>query len=121
MGSRVLIVDDAGFMRIMLKDILTRGGFEVVAETDNGITAVELYKELKPDVVTMDITMPGMDGIRALREIISFDSDAKVIMCTALGQQTVVVEAIKLGAVDFIEKPFQKEQVVNALKKALKL
>ncbi len=121
MGSKVLIVDDAGFMRIMLKDIIIKGGFEVVAEADNGITAVELYKKLKPDAVTMDITMPGMDGIRALKEILLFDRDAKVIMCTALGQHTMVVEAIKVGAVDFIGKPFQKDQVVSALKKALML
>lgn len=121
MGSRILIADDASFMRTMLKDIITKGGFEVVAETDNGLTAVELYKKLKPDAVTLDITMPGMDGLGVLKEIKSFDSDAKVIMCTAMGQQTVVVEAIKFGAVDFIEKPFQTEQVVNALNKALKI
>lgn len=121
MGPRVLIVDDAGFMRSMLKDIVSKDGFEVIAEADNGIKAVELYKELKPDAVTMDITMPEMDGIRALREIISYDNDAKVIMCSAMGQQTMVVEAIKLGAVDFVEKPFQTDRVINALKKALKL
>lgn len=121
MSPKVLIVDDAGFMRSMLRDIVSKDGFEVVAEADNGIKAVELYKELKPDAVTMDITMPEMDGIRALKEILYYDSKAKVIMCTAMGQQSMVVEAIKLGAVDFVEKPFQTEQVVNALRKALKL
>lgn len=121
MNPRILIVDDAGFMRSMLKDIVTRDGFEVVAEADNGITAVELYKELKPDAVTMDITMPEMDGVRALKEIMSYDSNAKVVMCSAMGQQTMVVEAIRLGAVDFIEKPFQTERVITALKKALKI
>jgi two-component system chemotaxis response regulator CheY len=121
MNPRILIVDDAGFMRSMLKDIVTRDGFEVVAEADNGITAVELYKEHKPDAVTMDITMPEMDGVRALKEIMSYDSDAKVVMCSAMGQQTMVVEAIRLGAVDFIEKPFQTERVITALKKALKI
>jgi two-component system chemotaxis response regulator CheY len=121
MNPRVLIVDDAGFMRRMLKNIVSQGGFEIVGEADNGITAVEMYKELKPDAVTMDITMPQMDGLTALKEILAYDSNAKIIMCSAMGQQFMVVEAIKLGAVDFVEKPFETEQVVKALRKALNL
>lgn len=121
MYPRVLVVDDAGFMRRMLVNIISQGGFEVVGEADNGLSAVELYKQLKPDAVTMDITMPQMDGLAALKEILSFDSNAKIIMCSAMGQQFMVVEAIKQGAVDFIEKPFQTDQVVKSLSKALNL
>lgn len=121
MNPKVLIVDDAGFMRRMLVNILSQGGFDVVGEADNGITAVELYKQLRPDAVTMDITMPAMDGISALKEILSYDRNAKIIMCSAMAQQTMVVEAIKLGAVDFVEKPFQTDQVVKALNKVLNL
>jgi two-component system chemotaxis response regulator CheY len=121
MNPRIIIADDAGFMRRMLINILTQGGFEVVGEAENGVQAVELYKQLKPDAITMDITMPEMDGITALKEIIAFDSNAKVVMCSAMGQQFMVVEAIKLGAVDFVEKPFQTEQVVKALHKALNI
>jgi two-component system chemotaxis response regulator CheY len=121
MYPKILIVDDAGFMRRMLINIISQGGFEVVGEADNGLTAVEMYKQLKPDAVTMDITMPQMDGLNALKEILAFDSNAKVIMCSAMGQQFMVVEAIKLGAVDFIEKPFQTDQVVKAINKALNL
>ncbi len=121
MSPKVLIVDDAGFMRKMLRNIIAQGGFEVIGEADNGVTAVELYKQLQPDAVTMDITMPEMDGITTLKEILAYDSNAKIIMCSAMGQQFMVVEAIKLGAVDFIEKPFQTDQVVKAISKALNL
>ncbi|MDF2890000.1 MAG: chemotaxis response regulator [Clostridia bacterium] len=121
MNPRIIIADDAGFMRRMLINILSQGGFEVVGEAENGVQAVELYKQLKPDAITMDITMPEMDGITALKEIIAYDSNAKVVMCSAMGQQFMVVEAIKLGAVDFVEKPFQTEQVVKALHKALNI
>jgi len=121
MNPRIIIADDAGFMRRMLINILSQGGFEVVGEAENGAEAVELYKQLKPDAITMDITMPEMDGITALKEIIAYDSNAKVVMCSAMGQQFMVVEAIKLGAVDFVEKPFQTEQVVKALHKALNI
>lgn len=121
MNPRVLIVDDAGFMRKILIKIVSQGGFEVVGEADNGKSAVEMYKELKPDAVTMDITMPQMDGLTALKEILSYDKNAKIIMCSAMGQQFMVVEAIKLGAVDFVEKPFETEQVVKALRKALNI
>ncbi|EDS76741.1 response regulator [Clostridium massiliodielmoense] len=117
--SRVLIVDDAAFMRMMIKDILEKNGFEVVGEASNGIKAVELYKSEKPDVVTMDITMPDMDGIEAVKEIKKIDPAAKIIMCSAMGQQTMVMDAIKSGAKDFIVKPFQADRVLEAVKKVI--
>lgn len=117
MGKRVLVVDDAAFMRMMLKDILTKNGYEVVGEAANGNEAVEKYRELKPDVVTMDITMPEKDGITAVREIMALDSNARIIMCSAMGQQAMVMEAIQAGAKDFIVKPFQQERVIQALQK----
>lgn len=116
---RVLIVDDAAFMRMMLKDILTKNGYDVAGEAANGLKAVELYKQERPDIVTMDITMPEMDGIQAVKEIKSFDPNAKIVMCSAMGQQAMVMEAIKSGAKDFIVKPFQPERVLEALKKVL--
>ena len=109
--AKVLIVDDAAFMRMMIKDILEKGGFEIVGEANNGIKAVELFKKEKPDVVTMDITMPDMDGIEAVKAIKEFDPAAKIIMCSAMGQQTMVMDAIKAGAKDFIVKPFQLERL----------
>ena len=105
--TKVLIVDDLAFMRMMIKDILQKNGFEVIGEASNGIEAVNLYKKERPDVVTMDITMPDMDGIEAVKEIRAFDPSAKVIMCSAMGQQSMVMDAIKSGAKDFIVKPFQ--------------
>ncbi|HBT20142.1 MAG TPA: two-component system response regulator [Peptococcaceae bacterium] len=117
MGKRVLVVDGAAFMRMMLKDILTKNGYEVVGEAANGNEAVEKYRELKPDVVTMDITMPEKDGITAVREIMALDSNARIIMCSAMGQQAMVMEAIQAGAKDFIVKPFQQERVIQALQK----
>ncbi|MBC7345084.1 MAG: response regulator [Clostridia bacterium] len=119
MGKSVLIVDDAAFMRMMIKDILVRNGYEVAGEAENGIMAVEMYKELKPDVVTMDITMPEMDGITAVREIKKQDPQARIIMCSAMGQQLMVMEAIQAGARDFVVKPFQQERVLQALRKVL--
>lgn len=119
MSKRVLIVDDAAFMRMMLKDILTKNGYEVVAEANDGTQAVEMYKEHKPDLVTMDITMPEMDGITALKEIRAFDGEANVIMCSAMGQQAMVIEAIQSGAKDFIVKPFQADRVLEAVQKTL--
>ncbi|WP_448375947.1 chemotaxis protein CheY [Fervidobacterium sp.] len=118
--ARVLVVDDAAFMRMMLKDILTKGGHEVVGEAANGVEAVEKYKELKPDVVTMDITMPEMNGIDAIKEIRKFDPNATVIVCSAMGQQAMVIEAIQAGAKDFIVKPFQAARVIEAVQKVLK-
>lgn len=119
MANRVLVVDDAAFMRMMLKDILNKNGFEVVGEAENGQQAVEKYKEVKPDVTTMDITMPEMDGISAVKQIKALDPGAKVVMCSAMGQQAMVIEAIQAGAKDFIVKPFQPERVVEALRKVL--
>lgn len=119
MGKKVLVVDDAAFMRMMIKDILTKNGYEVVGEAENGALAVERYKELHPDLVTMDITMPEMDGISAVREIKAMDSSARIIMCSAMGQQAMVIDAIQAGAKDFIVKPFQPERVLEAVSKAL--
>ncbi|MDD2447106.1 MAG: response regulator [Tissierellia bacterium] len=120
MSKRVLIVDDAIFMRMKLKDILEKNGFEVVAEAQNGQEAVEKYKAEKPDLVTMDITMPEMDGVSALKEIKKIKEDAKVVMCSAMGQQAMVMEAIQAGAVDFIVKPFESERVIQSLNKAIR-
>uniref|UniRef100_A0A7C5YEC2 Response regulator n=1 Tax=Fervidobacterium nodosum TaxID=2424 RepID=A0A7C5YEC2_9BACT len=118
--ARVLVVDDAAFMRMMLKDILTKAGHEIVGEAANGVEAVEKYKELKPDVVTMDITMPEMNGIDAIKEIKKVDPNATVIVCSAMGQQAMVIEAIQAGAKDFIVKPFQASRVIEAVQKVLK-
>ena len=117
--TKVLIVDDAAFMRMMIKDILQKNGFEVIGEGSNGIEAVNLYKKERPDVVTMDITMPDMDGIEAVKEIRAFDPSAKVIMCSAMGQQSMVMDAIKSGAKDFIVKPFQADRVLEAIRKVV--
>lgn len=119
MSGKVLIVDDAAFMRMMIKDILTKNGFEVVGEANDGAQAVEKYKELNPDLVTMDITMPEMDGITALKEIKAIDPSAKIIMCSAMGQQAMVIDAIQAGAKDFIVKPFQADRVIEAIQKAI--
>ena len=117
MVKKVLIVDDAAFMRIKLKDILEKNNYEVVGEAENGIEAIEKYKEVSPDIVTMDITMPEMDGVEALKEIKAFDPNAKILMCSAMGQQSMVMDAIRAGAVDFIVKPFDTERVIHALDK----
>ncbi|ATO47945.1 MULTISPECIES: response regulator [Brevibacillus] len=119
MSNKVLIVDDAAFMRMMVKEILTKNGFTVVGEASDGAQAVEKYKELGPDLVTMDITMPEMDGITALKEIRKMDPNARVIMCSAMGQQSMVIDAIQAGAKDFIVKPFQADRVIEAIKKTL--
>jgi two-component system chemotaxis response regulator CheY len=119
MSNKVLIVDDAAFMRMMIKEILTKNGYTVVGEASDGAQAVEKYKELDPDLVTMDITMPEMDGITALKEIKKIDPNARVIMCSAMGQQAMVIDAIQAGAKDFIVKPFQADRVIEAIKKTL--
>lgn len=119
MSKSVLIVDDAAFMRMMIKDILTKNGYEVTGEAENGEEAIEKYKELTPDLVTMDITMPEKDGIAALKEIKEIDGEAIVIMCSAMGQQAMVIDAIQAGAKDFIVKPFQADRVMEAVSKAL--
>lgn len=119
MGKRVLIVDDAAFMRIKLKDILEKNGYEVAGEAQNGNEAVAKYKETQPDLVTMDITMPDKDGVEALKEIKAIDKNATVLICSAMGQQTMVMDAIRAGAIDFIVKPFDTERVIKALDKAI--
>ena len=115
----ILIVDDAAFMRMMLKDILSKNGYDVVGEAANGNEAVQKFNELKPDLITLDITMPEMDGIQALKKIKETDPSAKCVMCSAMGQQAMVVEAIQNGAKDFIVKPFQADRVLEAVKKVL--
>ena len=119
MSGKILIVDDAVFMRIKLKDILTKNGYEVVGEAQNGQEAFEKYQATNPDVVTMDITMPDVDGLEALKMIRAHDPNAKVIMCSAMGQQGMVMDAIKSGAKDFIVKPFDTDRVINAITKVL--
>ena len=119
MGKQILIVDDAAFMRMMIKDILSKNGYDVVGEAENGLKAVEKYEELKPDLVLMDITMPEMDGIQAVKTIKSSHGDAKIVMCSAMGQQAMVIEAIQAGAKDFIVKPFQADRVLEAVKKVI--
>jgi two-component system chemotaxis response regulator CheY len=117
--TRVLICDDAAFMRMMLKDILSKNGFEVVGEAANGNEAIQKYDELKPDVVTMDITMPLCDGVQALKTIMGKDPSAKIVMCSAMGQQAMVIESIQAGARDFVVKPFQPDRVIGALSKVV--
>lgn len=119
MAKNILVVDDAAFMRMMLRDVLTKNGYNIVGEAENGKMAVQKYMELKPDLITMDITMPEMDGIQALKIIRQNEPQAKVIMCSAMGQQALVVDAIQAGANDFIVKPFQAERIIEAVKKAI--
>jgi two-component system chemotaxis response regulator CheY len=117
--SKILIVDDAAFMRFMLKDILIKGGHEVIGEAPNGFVAIEMYNSLFPDIVTMDITMPEMDGTEALKKIMSQHPSAKIIMCSAIGQKHKVVQAIQAGAKDFIVKPFQPDRVIEAINRVV--
>ena len=119
MSNTVLVCDDAIFMRTMIGDILTQAGFEIVGEAESGLQAVQKYRELKPDLVTMDIVMPDMGGIDAVREICRQDPDAKILMCSAMGQQALVVEAIQAGAKDFVVKPFQPSRVLEAVQRVL--
>ena len=119
MAKNILICDDAAFMRMMIKDILSKNGYNVAGEAENGLKAVEKYKEVSPDLVLMDITMPEMDGIQALKEIKKLDAGAMVIMCSAMGQQAMVIESIQAGAKDFIVKPFQADRVIEAVKKVV--
>ncbi|MDR3288295.1 MAG: response regulator [Peptococcaceae bacterium] len=120
MSANILIVDDAAFMRMMLKDILTKNGFTIAGEAENGAVAVSKYMELKPELTVMDITMPEMDGLQAVKEIRKLDPQARIIMCSAMGQQSMVIEAIQSGARDFVVKPFQPDRVLEAVNKALK-
>lgn len=117
--AKILIADDAAFMRMQLKNILTKLGHEVVGEAENGFVAIEKYKELNPDLVTMDITMPELNGVEAVKGIKKIDAQANIIMCSALGQQSLVIEAIQAGAKDFIVKPFTAERIEEAVEKAL--
>ena len=117
MGKRVLVTDDTAFMRMSLRNVLEKNGFEVVGEAADGEESVNLYAELRPDVVTMDITMPKMDGITAIKKILEIDPNAKVIVCSAMGQKPMVIEALNAGAKDFLVKPFQPERIIEALQK----
>jgi two-component system, chemotaxis family, chemotaxis protein CheY len=117
--GKVLVVDDAQFMRITLSSILTKAGFEVIGEAADGEAAIEMYRNLKPDLVTMDITMPKMNGIDAAKAILQEDPNALIVMCSAVGQQKIVVEAIQLGAKDFIVKPFDETRVVETIKRLI--
>ena len=119
MAVNVMIVDDLAFIKIVLRDVLEKAGFRVVGEASNGDEAIRVYLDKRPDVVLMDITMPGMDGLTALKKIREHDPKARIIICSALGQQRLIVQAIQLGAKDFIVKPFQPQRIVSALKKAL--
>ena len=119
MAKNILICEDAAFMRMMIKDILTKNGYNIAGEAENGAKAVEKYAELKPDLVLMDITMPEMDGIEALKKIKASDPGASVIMCSAMGQQAMVIESIQSGAKDFIVKPFQADRVIEAVQKVV--
>jgi len=116
-SKRVLVVDDAAFMRMMIRDILEKNGFEVAGEASNGLEAVKAYQEVKPDIVTMDITMPEMNGIEALKEIRKYDSNSKVVMISALGQEAFVREAVLSGAKGFVVKPLKEDYVIQTLRK----
>jgi two-component system chemotaxis response regulator CheY len=119
MKKRIVVVDDAAIIRLMLKKILESDEYEVVGEAGNGAEAVQKYEELKPDLVTMDITMPDMDGIQAVKEIKKMDPNAKIVMCSAMGQKMMVLEAIEAGAASFIVKPFDEQKVKEVLKRTL--
>lgn len=116
--TKILVVDDAEFLRVRLTKMLSTDGYEVF-QAENGLKAVATYKEIRPEIVLMDVTMPEMDGLAALKEIVGFDPKARVIMLTALGQESVVLEAVKSGARDFIVKPFEHERVMKAITKLL--
>jgi two-component system chemotaxis response regulator CheY len=117
--AKILIVDDAAFMRMMIQDNLKKAGYSEFAEAENGEEAVSLYKEIRPDLVLLDITMPVLDGISALQQIREFDSEAKVVMCSAMGQENMVIESVKLGALDFIVKPFKPDRLLQIVRNIL--
>lgn len=117
--AKILLVDDAAFMRKVVKDGLSKAGYTDLHEAVDGADAVEKYNSLKPDLVLMDITMPNMDGIQALQAIKTKDAGAKIVMCSAMGQEAMVVEAIKLGAMDFIVKPFKPDRILQTVQKVL--
>ncbi|MCL2099706.1 MAG: response regulator [Oscillospiraceae bacterium] len=118
--KKILLVDDAAFMRMMIKDILVKNGYNVCGEAQDGVDAIEKYKDLQPDLVIMDITMPNLDGLQALKAIKKDYPEAKIVMCSAMGQESYVVEAIKSGASDFIVKPFQADRIISTVQKVLK-
>ncbi|HBV89058.1 MAG TPA: two-component system response regulator [Desulfosporosinus sp.] len=118
--SKILIVDDASFMRLMIRQILARQGLTDIIEAENGRQSVEQFKSIKPDLTLMDITMPELDGLAALKEILSFDPMAKVVICSAVANENIVQEALNQGAVDFVAKPFQPEKLLNTVVKHLK-
>jgi two-component system chemotaxis response regulator CheY len=120
MGARILIADDLSFMRMIQKEILSNRGYIVAGEASDGIQAVDMYKKIRPDVAVLDITMPNMNGLEAMRRIFEFDPKARIIMCSALGQQNLIMEAIKAGVKDFIVKPFKPERMLSAIEKALR-
>ncbi len=120
MAARIVLADDLAFMRMVQKDVLTENGYEIVSEATNGLEAVERYKELKPDLIVLDITMPDMNGLEAMKKILAIDPRARIVICSALGQQNLIVEAIKAGIKDFIVKPFKAERLLSAIGKALK-
>ncbi len=119
MAINIMIVDDLTFIKLLLKDLIEKAGFRVVGEASDGEEAIDMYQVKKPDLVLLDITMPKMDGITALKKILALDPGAKIIMCSALGQQRLIVQAIQLGAKDFIVKPFRPDRVISSIKKAL--
>jgi len=118
-GINILIADDLEFIKLVLRDLVEKAGFRVVGEASNGEEAVEMFQDKRPDVVLMDITMPKMDGLTALKKILKIDPGANIIMCSALGQQTLIVQALQMGAKDFVVKPFRPERVINSIKKIL--
>jgi two-component system chemotaxis response regulator CheY len=120
-GINVLIVDDLKFIKMVLRDLIEKAGFRVVGEASDGLEAIEAFQDRRPDVVILDVTMPRMDGITTLKKIMEIDPTARVIMCSALGQQRLIVQAIQLGARDFIVKPFRAERVISAIKKTLNI
>jgi two-component system, chemotaxis family, chemotaxis protein CheY len=119
MGNGILLVDDAMIIRLILRKILTEAGFEIAGEASNGAEAIRKYQEVKPDLVTMDITMPEMGGIKALKAIREIDPNAKVVICSAMGQKSLIIEAMEAGALNFIAKPFDEAKVIETIQKAL--
>ncbi len=117
MSKKIMLVDDAAFMRMMIKNTLTQGGYTNIIEAENGAEAVDKYKAESPDLIIMDITMPEKDGIQALREIKEYDANSNIVMCSALGQEKLVLEALKLGAADFIVKPFKPDRIMETVAK----
>ncbi|OHD19556.1 MAG: two-component system response regulator [Spirochaetes bacterium GWD1_27_9] len=120
MATRILLADDLSFMRMVQKEILEEKGYDVVGEASDGLEAIEKYKSLRPDILILDITMPNMNGLDAMHKIFELDKQAKIIMCSALGQQQLIVEAIKSGVKDFIVKPFKPERILSAIEKAMR-